>query len=83
MREECFTIGLYTGSGQYASLYRNEFDIQFHHKHHLEKVCNEISAKTVFLPFIETDFSAKKWVILSKMSIFTTEKCILLQYYMC
>lgn len=64
MREECFTIGLYTGSGQYASLYRNEFDIQFHHKHHLEKVCNKISEKSVFLPLIETNFGAKKWVLL-------------------
>lgn len=64
MREDCFTIGLYASTGQYSSLYRNEFDIQLHNKHHLEKVCNEISKKSVFLPLIETKFGAQKWVLL-------------------
>ena len=64
MREECFTIGLYAGSGQVASPYRNKIEIQLHNKHHLEKICNEISEKSVFLPLIEKKFSTKKWVLL-------------------
>lgn len=64
MREECFAIGLYAGSGHVASLYRNELEIQLHNKHHLEKVCNEISEQSVFLPLIEKKFSTKKWVLL-------------------
>lgn len=64
MEEECFTIGLYASSGQVASLYRNELDIQLHNKQHLEKVCNEISEKSVFLPLNEKTFSKKKWVLL-------------------
>lgn len=64
MQKDCFTIGLYASRGHYASLYRNEFDIQLHNKHHLEKICNEISEKSVFLPLIETNFGAKKWVLL-------------------
>ena len=64
MQKDCFTIGLYASKGHYASLYRNEFEIQLHNKHHLEKVCNKISEKSIFLPLIETNFGAKKWVLL-------------------
>lgn len=64
MREECFTIGLYAGSGHVASPYRDEIEIQLHNKHHLEKICNDISEQSVFLPLIEKKFSAKKWVLL-------------------
>ena len=64
MREECFTIGLYAGSGHVASPYRNEIEIQLHNKHHLEKICNEISEQSVFLPLIEKKFSTKNWLLL-------------------
>lgn len=61
--DKCFTLGLYAGSGRYASLHREEFDVQLTHKDHLEKVCNDISRKAVFLPFANTAFSAEKWVL--------------------
>lgn len=79
MQKDFFTIGLYASSGHYASLYRNEFDIQLHNKHHLEKVCNKISKKPVFLPLVETNFGAKKWVLLESSLGNNLPKRIVLQ----
>lgn len=62
--KDCFTIGLYAGSGKVASLLRNELDIQLENKHHLEKLCNEASNQSLFLPLTRGKLGSQKWVLL-------------------
>lgn len=61
--EQSFTIGLYASSGHVASLYRNELEIKFHYKHHLENICNQSSEKSLFLPLNASKYGAKKWLL--------------------